>query len=152
MRPDFPCLSEVRCSDCTSPCPKISNTQCSPSTYNTAMLHTSVDGLFRLNEMWYNRVGCKKKSGLGDNPKMHLYTLSLRHCEAGFVWETKNWKRNTEKPEFSRKFCRCDQVAVTSSAFVTRLHLQVHRMQVWSTYRQTRHCFNRTFRSWSLPS
>ena len=44
--------------------------------------------------MWDNRIGCKKKSGLDANPKMHLYTLSpslLLH-EASFVWEQKNGK------------------------------------------------------------
>ena len=42
---------------------------------------------FHQNEMWDNRIGRKKKSGLGVNPKMHLYTLSpsLLHYEAGFV-------------------------------------------------------------------
>ena len=42
---------------------------------------------FHQNEMWDNRIGRKKKSGLGVNPKMHLYTLSLSllHYEAGFV-------------------------------------------------------------------
>ena len=66
---------------------------------------------------------------------------SVRHTSQMHILETQNWKRNTEKPECSR-----------NSVVVTRLHLQVHRMQVRSTYRQTRYCFNRTFRSWSLPS
>ena len=66
---------------------------------------------------------------------------SARHTSQMHILETQNWKRNTEKPECSR-----------NSVVVTRLHLQVHRMQVRSTYRQTRYCFNRTFRSWSLPN
>ena len=43
--------------------------------------------------MWH-WIGCKKKSGLGANPKMHLYThsLSFLHHEAGFVWEFFNRK------------------------------------------------------------
>ena len=65
----------------------------------------------------------------------------MRHTSQMHILETQNWKRNTEKPECSR-----------NSVVVARLHLQVHRMQVWSTYRQTRHSFNRTFRSWILPS